>query len=147
MRAPPRYVALMPSLPTVRDFMDTEVATLSPRLDVFAAIDLLTARHVTGAPVVDAAGAVIGIFTERDCLKLLAAGDGGDVARGTVGEYMTRDPVTLSPDVNIYYAAGVFLSHSFRRLPVVEDGRLIGALTRFDLVRAISANHRLIGGE
>lgn len=137
----------MPRLPTVRDYMDTEVATLSPRMEIFAAIDLLTARHVTGAPVVDAAGAVIGIFTERDCLKLLASGDAGDVAKGTVGDYMTRDPITLSPDVNIYYAAGVFLSHSFRRLPVVEDGKLVGAITRFDLVRAISANHRLVGGE
>lgn len=134
----------MARLPVVRDYMDVEVATVSPEMDIFAAIDFLISHHVTGAPVVDEGRQVLGILTERDCLRLLAAGDAGEVAKGTVGAYMTRSPVTLSPDTNIYYAAGVFLSHTFRRLPVVEHGRLVGAITRFDLVRAVSANRNLV---
>lgn len=136
----------MPRLPVVRDYMDVEVATVPPEMDIFAAIDFLIAHHVTGAPVVDGERRVVGILTERDCLQLLAAGHGGDVARGTVGDFMTKTPVTLSPNTNIYYAAGVFLSHTFRRLPVVEDGKLVGAITRFDLVRAVSVNHKLVQG-
>jgi CBS domain-containing protein len=134
----------MPRLPVVRDYMDVEVATVAPDMDILAAIDFLIAHHVTGAPVIDAERRVVGILTERDCLQLLAAGHAGEVAKGTVADFMTRSPVTLTPNTNIYYAAGVFLSHSFRRLPIVEDGRLVGAITRFDLVRAVSVNHKLV---
>lgn len=135
----------MPRLPVVGDYMDVEVATLSPQTDILGAIDFLIARHVTGAPVVDAERRILGIFTERDCLHLLAAGHNADVPMGNVASFMTRNVVTVTPDTNIYYAAGVFLSHSFRRLPIVDDeGRLVGAITRFDLVRAMSANHKLV---
>ena len=127
-------------------YMDLEVATVTPDMEIFTAINFLISHHVTGAPVVDAQGVVVGILTERDCLRLLALGDEGDVAKGTVGDYMTKDPVTLRPDTNIYYAAGVFLSHSFRRLPIVDGGRLVGAITRFDLVRAVSENRQLVAG-
>jgi CBS domain-containing protein len=136
----------MSRLPVVRDYMDLEVATVTPDMEIFTAINFLISHHVTGAPVVDAQGVVVGILTERDCLRLLALGDEGDVAKGTVGDYMTKDPVTLRPDTNIYYAAGVFLSHSFRRLPIVDGGRLVGAITRFDLVRAVSENRQLVAG-
>lgn len=134
----------MPRLPVVRDYMDLEVATLVPEMDILEAIDFLIGNHVTGAPVVDKAYRVIGILTERDCLRLLALGHKGDVAAGTVGDFMTRNVVTLAPGTDIYYAAGLFLSHTFRRLPVVDGSRLVGAITRFDLLRALSLNHQLV---
>lgn len=134
----------MPRLPVVRDYMDVEVATVAPDMEILEAIDFLIAHHVTGAPVVDADNHVVGILTELDCLKLLSVGNDGDVAQGKVADFMTKNPITLGPNTNIYYAAGVFLSHSFRRLPIVEGGRLVGAITRFDLVRAVSVNHKLV---
>jgi CBS domain-containing protein len=134
----------VPRLPAVRDYMDLKVATLQPDMDILEAIDFLIANHVTGAPVVDHELRVLGMLTEKDCLRLLALGSGDDVAQGTVRDFMTTQLTVIEPRTNIYFAAGLFLSHSFRRIPVVEGGKLVGAITRFDLVRAVSENHKLV---
>ena len=63
----------MHRLPTVREFMDTRAYTLSPDTDIIEGVNYLLKKHVTGAPVVDAKGQMVGILTELDCLKLLAA--------------------------------------------------------------------------
>ncbi len=130
------------SLPVVGDFMDTRVPTLRVDTDILEAVESLLKNHVTGAPVVDDAGHIVGMLTEKDCLKLIATGDGADVPRGTVESFMETGITTITPDTDIYFAAGLFLRNHFRRLPVVEGGRLIGAVTRFDILRVILANLR-----
>ena len=137
----------MPRLPSVREHMDQTVHTLSPDTDIMAAIDFLIANKVTGAPVVDPSGAIVGVLTEKDCLQVLAMGSDGEPSRGKVASFMSTNVTTIPPDMNIYYAAGLFLHHSFRRLPVVEKGRLIGAITRFDILRAVSQDHQLVLGD
>jgi CBS domain-containing protein len=135
----------MPKLPTIRDHMDRHVATLRPETDILDAVGFLLEKRVTGAPVVDKTGRLVGILTEKDCLRLVAAGVGGDVPRGSVGEFMTPNPESVPPDMDVYYAAGLFLTRNFRRFPVVEDGKLVGTITRFDILRAIQANLSLAG--
>jgi len=125
--------------------MDTDVPTMSPHTDILDAIDFLIEKHVTGAPVVDHEGTVIGILTEKDCLMVLAMGHNADAPAGRVEDFMRTNVVTIPPRMNIYYAAGLFLHHEFRRLPVVENGKLVGAITRFDILKAVSANHKLAG--
>lgn len=126
--------------PSVRQFMDTDVPTLSASTDIHAAVVFLLDHHVTGAPVLDEAGVVVGILTEKDCLRLLTLGtEDGQPVRGSVGDFMTSNPVTVSPEMNVYYVAGLFLHHAFRRLPVVQGKKLVGAITRFDVLRAIRA--------
>jgi CBS domain-containing protein len=129
-------------LPIVRDSMDKKVPTVRPEAEVLEAIEYLLKKRVTGAPVVDDAGNVIGMLTEKDCLKLIAKGSGGDVPRGRVADFMTTDVKTVSPDMDVYYVAGLFLNHQFRRFPVVEDGRLVGAITRFDILRVMQSYMR-----
>ena len=82
-------------------------------------------------------GNVIGMLTEKDCLKLIATGAEGNLPRGCVSEFMTTEVTTISPDMDVYYVAGLFLNYEFRRFPVVEDGRLVGAITRFDILRVM----------
>lgn len=53
---------------------------------------------------------------------------------------MTADVKTIPPTMDIYYCAGLFMNVSFRRFPVVENGRIVGAITRFDLLRAVRRN-------
>lgn len=131
----------MKTLPKVRDYMDVQVITVRPDTPMKEVVDLLLDRHVTGAPVVDGEGYLLGIITEKDCLKLLTEGVGGEIPPGaTVADLMSRDVVSLPHDADVYYAAGMFLKHTFRRLPVVRGGQLVGAITRFDLLRVIQAN-------
>ena len=135
----------MPRLPVVRDHMDRHVATLRPEIDILDAVGFLLEKHVTGAPVVDRTGRLVGILTEKDCLRLVAAGVQGNVPRGSVANFMTPDPETIPPDMDVYYAAGLFLTRDFRRFPVVEDGKLVGTITRFDILRAVRANLSIAG--
>ena len=134
----------MAKLPVVRDYMDRHVATLRPDTDILDAIGFLLEKRITGAPVVEKTGRLVGMLTERDCLRLVAAGVEGNLPRGSVATFMTPNPETIPPDMDIYFAAGLFLKRNFRRFPVVEDGRLVGAITRFDILRVIRANLSMV---
>ena len=128
----------MKSLPKVGEFMDAVVPTLSPDAQIMKAVDFLLRHRVTGAPVVDSDGRLLGIITETDLLKLVTEGiQGQPPTEATVAEYMTTDVVTVPPTVDIYYVAGIFLKNKFRRLPIVRGGKIVGAITRYDLLRVV----------
>lgn len=125
-------------LPTVREFMDKFVDTLAPDTDIWDAVDFLLEKRVTGALVADSKGKLVGILTESDCLKLLTlGGPDHDAPKGNVKDFMTSAVESIPPSMDIYYVAGLFLNKNFRRLPVVEDGRIVGAITQFDILRAV----------
>ncbi len=132
----------MTKFPKVTEYMDVVVHTLRPEIDIYDAVDFLLHHHVTGAPVVDHHNNLIGIVTAKDCLRLLSAGAGDEktLPRGRVSDYMTRDVICIPPKMDIYFAAGIFLTNNFRRLPVVLNGILVGAITRFDILRVIRVN-------
>jgi len=128
----------MKSLPKIGEYMDAVVPTLSPETQIMRAVDFLLRHRVTGAPVVDSNGKLLGIITETDLLKLVTEGiQGQPPTEATVAEFMTTDVVTVPPTVDIYYVAGIFLNNKFRRLPVVQGGKIVGAITRFDLLRVV----------
>ena len=133
-------------LPLVREFMDTYVDTLSPETDIMEAVKFLLQKRVTGALVTSTKGELLGMLTELDCLKLLTLGNADHVApTGKVKDFMTSGVQTIPPNMDIYYAAGLFLNVSFRRFPVVENGLLVGAITRFDILRAVQSVLTLTG--
>ena len=132
----------MAELPIVRDHMDTHVYTVHPETEIMDAVGLLLEHRVTGAPVVDQDGHLVGMLTEKDCLKLIATGANADRPRGTVADFMSTGVTTISPDTDVYYAAGLFLQQEYRRFAVIEAGRLVGAITRFDILRVIHAKLR-----
>ena len=128
----------MKSLPKISEFMDAVVPTLRPEPEVMKAVDFLLRQRVTGAPVVDSDGGLVGIIAETGMLRLVTTGiQGQPPTEGTVADYMTTDVVTVPPTVDIYYVAGMFLKNNFWRLPVVKDGKILGAITRYDLLRVI----------
>jgi len=127
----------MARLPTVREFMDRYVDTISPESDIMEAVDFLLEKRVTGALVTNAKGELVGILTEYDLLRLLTHQES---LRGKVQDFMVSDVQTVSPTMDIYYCAGLFMKVPFRRFPVVEKGHLVGAITRFDLLRAVRRN-------
>ena len=124
--------------PHVRDYMDKKFTTLHPDIDIHDAIQILLDQRITGAPVVDKKENLVGILSEKDCLRTIAHGAYSEVpVGGKVEDYMTKKVDTIHPDLDIFTVADRFLNCSYRRLLVVEDKKLVGQITRRDLLRAI----------
>ncbi len=124
--------------PHVRDYMDKKFTTLHPDTDIHDAIQILLDQRITGAPVVDKKENLVGILSEKDCLRTIAHGAYSEVpVGGKVEDYMTKKVDTIHPDLDIFTVADRFLNCSYRRLLVVEDKKLVGQITRRDLLRAI----------
>ena len=135
----------MVELPRVKDVMATNLLTLEETTDILDAVDLLLKHAISGAPVLDSGGQLVGVISEKDCLKLIAEGVNAEPPHGTVGEFMSRDVVTVPPEMDAYYAAGRFLKESFRRFPVVDEaGKLVGQLSRRDLLRVLQGMLRQV---
>jgi len=125
-------------LPTVSEIMDQYMDTLSPETDIIDAVNFLLEKRVTGALVTNGDNKLVGIITEFDCLKLLTlGGPNHEIPQGTVKDFMTSEVQVIPPSMDIYFAAGLFMAAKFRRFPVVEQGRVVGAVTRFDILRAV----------
>lgn len=129
---------MLNELLVIRQVMTARPRTVRSDMPILDAVDVLLRHDVPSVPVVDASGALVGVLSEKDCLRLVSEGDreGHDVPHGTVESYMTRDVETLPPNMDVCYAAGRFLEQPYRRYPVVENGRLIGEVSRRDVMRA-----------
>jgi len=123
----------------VRDYMAGRLVTFKPDMDVLDAIHELLQNRIAGAPVVNDQGELLGMLSELDCLKIaLNAGYYGDWG-GPVADYMTPDVETVDADMNIIDLAQKFLQSGFRRFPVLRNNRLVGQISRRDVLRALQS--------
>ncbi len=129
-------------LPRLSDIMARDLFTLSATDDVIHAMDQLIARRLSGAPVLDAAGKLVGVLSKKDCIQAAINASYHQEWGGSVADYMASPVQTLSPDLDLLEAAEVFLGSPFRRFPVVEGDRLVGQVSRIDLLRALSRQWR-----
>ncbi len=122
----------------VKDHMSTNLVTFKPSDSIDHVLNMLTKRKISGAPVVDEDGLLVGIISEVDCLKEIIKGKYSNTPKfpGIVGEYMSTDVYTLSPEMSLFDAAGKFLELKIRRFPVLRDGQLIGQISLSDVIRA-----------
>ena len=131
----------MASLDTacVRDYMAPQLMTFTPDMEVMAAVHQLVKSGHSGAPVVDAAGTLVGMLSERDCLNIALIAAQDTCIAGPVSQFMNKNVSTVAPDLSITQLASLFLNNAhFRRYPVVAGGRLVGQISRTDVLRAIS---------
>lgn len=98
----------MRKLPTVGDHMDKFVPTLTKDMKILDAVDFLLSHRVTSAPVVDSRDRLIGILSEKDCLKLLTMDATEENLSGNVENFMSTTVTTCRPKMDIYFAAGIF---------------------------------------
>jgi len=118
-----------------REFMVTDLVTLSPSTDVVEAVQTLLRHRITGAPVVDAAGGYLGMFSEKCAMQVLLDAAYEPLPTCEVRAFMDRDAQTIAPHTHLLSIAQVFLLTPARRLPVVEDGILVGQISRRDVLR------------
>jgi CBS domain-containing protein len=148
----------------VEDLMTREVTTTTPDTPLREAARVLAEAGISGMPVVDHEGAVVGVVSEADILVkaggeappgsrllgwLLEADTGLEdkIRAKTVGEAMSVPAVTIAPERPVHEAAKLMSTEGINRLPVVDDGRLVGIVTRADVVRAFTRSDAEIAEE
>jgi len=115
--------------------MKTDVITVTKGEDIREAIRIMLLNNVTGLPVVDEDGTVAGIITEKDVLKLL---HGGPDKGGAIEEFMTTNVVCFDQDASLTDIADCLMMNRFRRVPILRQGKLIGIISRRDILQYIS---------
>jgi CBS domain-containing protein len=121
----------------VKDYMSASLVTFSPDMDVMNAIDVLVKNRISGAPVVDERGNLVGLLSEKDCMKVAIQAGYYEELGGRVEDYMTKQVITVEAEASVLEVAKLFMEKGPRRYPVVEDNRLVGQISRRDVLRSL----------
>ena len=125
----------------VKDHMSKNVITLNQDMEILSAVQVLIKHNISGAPVIDDHGRLVGLLTERDCMAVAMQADYHGVPGGLVIEHMGVDPQSVGPQESILNLAERFISGRYHRYPVLDNGRLIGIISRRDVMRAMGQHY------
>jgi CBS domain-containing protein len=120
------------------DIMTRKVATIRPEAGAQEAAKLLDEKRISGAPVVDAESKIIGIITEADIISKVNR-DGLCVA-----DIMSHDVIAISEETPVSEIAALLAAQKIKRVPVVCDGKLVGIVSRADIVHAVAQGYLII---
>lgn len=140
----------------VKELMDTNAVSVSPETTYEEVARLLYTHQVSGAPVLDDKERVIGFVSEKDIVRILypwyksfyespesytdmeaRESKAGDIRNTKVEVFMKRNIITVTPDDPIMKACALMLAHDINRLPVVEYGKVVGAVSRDSIYKAV----------
>jgi CBS domain-containing protein len=125
----------------INDIMKTDVITVERKTPILDAIRTLLEHNFTGLPVVDKKGYIVGIITEKDVLALaMSIHDKtyeSDTAAANVEDFMTPDVVTVEVTETLKQVCSNLMKHPFRRIPIVSKGKLVGLVSRKDIIAYI----------
>jgi CBS domain-containing protein len=121
-----------------RDIMTCTVATIYPEASAQEAAQLLYQKRISGAPVVDADGNIIGIITEADIISKVNR-EGLRVA-----DIMSHDIIAVDEETPVNEIAALLTERKIKRVPVVCEGKLVGIVSRADIVHAVAQGHLII---
>ena len=120
-----------------KDIMVTKLVTLTPEVSLRDACTLLIKKQISGAPVVDAEHHLIGVFSEKDLMTALVDAVYDQLPSSEVRAYMSTETRTISEETDLLSIAQIFQTENYRRLPVLRDGKLVGQISRRDVMRAV----------
>lgn len=123
----------------VSDYMTKKLITFTADQSILEVMEVFAKNHISGGPVVDHRGAIVGIISEADCMKQISESRyfNMPILEKSVEIYMTKNVETIDSDKSIFDAAAVFASNGRRRLPVIDiKGKLVGQISRKDIVVA-----------
>lgn len=122
----------------VTDYMTRKLVTFTPDQSILAVMELFTKHNISGGPVLDDNGFLVGIISEADCMKTISESRyfNQPILDKSVEKFMTKEVETIPHDMSIFDAAGIFDKHNRRRLPVMQDGLIVGQISRKDIVVA-----------
>ncbi len=123
----------------VSDYMTKKLITFTADQSILEVMEVFAKNHISGGPVVDHRGAIVGIISEADCMKQISESRyfNMPILEKSVEIYMTKNVETIDSDKSIFDAAAIFASNGRRRLPVIDiKGKLVGQISRKDIVVA-----------
>ena len=115
----------------VKEIMTRDAISITPKYSIRESVDLMTENGIGSLPIVDKEDKLVGIVTERDFALALA----GSLTTETVGDIMIKDVITTTPGTPIESCSKIMVRNNLRRIPVVEEGKLIGIVTSTDILR------------
>jgi CBS domain-containing protein len=118
-----------------KDIMSSDVITVTTDTPIYEAMRLLAVKGISGLPVVDNSMNLAGIISEKDMLHILI--DGDIQTKQTVSDYMNRKVASFSQDDDVLDICDFFIKSTFRRVPIVQDGKLTGIISRHDIIKLI----------
>ena len=121
----------------VKDIMAKKLVIFQPDMHVRAAIESLLKHKISGAPVVDENGTLIGVLSEIDCMPTIIQDLYYSDSGGSVGDFMSTELTTVNSEMGLVDLAEIFQKKHFRRFPVVDNGILVGQVSRRDVLKAI----------
>ena len=121
----------------VKDIMTKKLITFQPDMRVLAAIESLLKHKISGAPVVDGNGNLVGVLSEIDCMSTIIQDLYYSDSGGSVRDFMSTEITTVNSEMGLVDLAEIFQKKHFRRLPVVDNGILVGQVSRRDVLKAI----------
>ena len=116
---------------SVKEIMTREAVSITPKYSIRESVDLMLEKGIGSLPIVDKEDKLVGIVTERDFALALA----GSLTNETVGDIMIKDVITTTPGTPIESCSKIMVRNNLRRIPVVEEGKLIGIVTSTDILR------------
>lgn len=128
---------------SIYNIMAKKLITFKPDTNVLSAIHTLLTNNISGAPVVDDDDNLVGVLSEKDCLRTVLESSYHDEVGELVSELMSKEVETIHVEASIFDVAAKFMESRFRRFPVVDqDGLLVGQVSRRDVLRAIDKQQR-----
>jgi CBS domain-containing protein len=122
----------------VSDYMTKKLITFKPDQSVLEVMNTLIKYRISGGPVVNDKGELVGIISEGDCIKQLSESRyfNMPLTETKVETYMVENVETIEANMNIFDAANKFLNSKRRRFPIIKDGKLIGQISQHDILKA-----------
>jgi CBS domain-containing protein len=117
-----------------RDIMSTDVVCVHPDAPVTTVVELLIENDITGIPVVEPSGRLVGIVTEKDLIGVLC---GQEAPSGRARDYMTEDVISFDENDDIIAICECLINNHLRRVPILAEGKLVGIISRRDLIKYI----------
>lgn len=121
----------------IEAIMEKAPLTLDADTSVKDGIQQLLKKKVSSAAVVDESGKVVGVFSLKDALGPILGDAYYDQEHGLVSDVMSKDVIDISPSKSLLEVASIFMQTSYHHLPVVDDGKLVGEVSRWKLIEGL----------
>ena len=122
---------------SIKEFMAKQLITFQSDTPIETAMESFLENKISGAPVLDGQGKLVGVLSEKDCMRTLFESSYYNNLGGFVREYMSTDLKTINIHDTLSNVADEFIKSRFRRFPVMEGDKLVGQISRRDILRAI----------